>query len=102
MTEASRGRRRHGPAAAGTAGRWRLEQAKARFSALVRAARAGRAQHVTVHGKEAVVVLSAEAYRELIGRREWPTLHALLSNSPLRELQFEPPSERSPVREIEL
>lgn len=44
---------------------WRLEEAKARFSALVRAARDSGPQHVTLRGQPAVVVLSAEAYARL-------------------------------------
>jgi len=35
---------------------WKLQDAKAQFSELVRRARAGEPQHVTLHGKEAVVV----------------------------------------------
>src|SRR5438270_874857 len=35
---------------------WKLQDAKARFSEVVRRAQAGEPQHVTVHGKEAVVV----------------------------------------------
>ena len=35
---------------------WKLQDAKARFSELVRRARAGKPQHVTVHGKDAVIV----------------------------------------------
>jgi prevent-host-death family protein len=36
---------------------WKLQDAKARFSELVRRARAGEPQRVTLHGKEAVVVV---------------------------------------------
>jgi len=36
---------------------WKLQDAKARFSELVRLARTGEAQTVTVHGKEAVVLV---------------------------------------------
>jgi antitoxin Phd len=36
---------------------WKLQDAKARFSELVRQARAGAPQRVTVHGKDAVVVV---------------------------------------------
>lgn len=36
---------------------WKLQDAKARFSEVVRKARAGEPQHVTVHGKEAVMVV---------------------------------------------
>jgi antitoxin Phd len=35
---------------------WKLQEAKARFSEVVRRARAGEPQRVTVHGKEAVVI----------------------------------------------
>lgn len=41
---------------------WQLQDAKNRFSQVVRAARDGIPQWVTVHGKRAAVVLSAEAY----------------------------------------
>ena len=43
---------------------WQLQDAKNRFSQVVRAARDGVPQWVTVHGKRAAVVLSAEAYEE--------------------------------------
>ena len=36
---------------------WKLQDAKARFSELVRKARAGEPQEVTVHGEEAVIVV---------------------------------------------
>ena len=39
-----------------TANSWKLQDAKAQFSEVVRRARTGEPQHVTVHGKEAVVV----------------------------------------------
>jgi prevent-host-death family protein len=41
---------------------WKLQDAKARFSELVRRARAGKPQRVTVHGKDAVIVVDAERY----------------------------------------
>lgn len=36
---------------------WKLQDAKARFSEVVRCAREGEPQQVTVHGKEAVLVV---------------------------------------------
>jgi PHD/YefM family antitoxin component YafN of YafNO toxin-antitoxin module len=57
---------------------------------------------VTLHGKDAVVILSAEDYARLAPAAEQPSLHALLSRSPLRDLDFEHESVRSPVRDIEL
>jgi antitoxin Phd len=41
---------------------WKLQDAKARFSELVRQARSGEPQHVTVHGKDAVIVADAERF----------------------------------------
>lgn len=45
--------------------RWQLQDAKNRFSAVVKAAAGGAAQVVTVHGVPAAVVLSAQAYERL-------------------------------------
>jgi prevent-host-death family protein len=41
---------------------WKLQDAKARFSELVRKARAGSPQKVTIHGKDAVVVSDSERF----------------------------------------
>lgn len=41
---------------------WKLQDAKARFSELVRRAKAGEPQHVTVHGKEAVAVVDTARF----------------------------------------
>lgn len=46
--------------------RWQLQEAKNRFSAVVKAAAGGTAQVVTVHGEPAAVVLSAQAYERLL------------------------------------
>jgi len=45
-----------------TSNTWKLQDAKARFSELVRKARAGAPQKVTVHGKDAVVVADAKRF----------------------------------------
>jgi len=55
-----------------------------------------------LHGKDAVVILSAEAYRRLAPAAAQPSLHVLLFRSPLRDLDFEHGSVRSPVRDVEL
>jgi prevent-host-death family protein len=81
---------------------WKLQDAKAHFSQVVREARAKGPQRVTLHGKDAVVILSAEDYARLAPAAEQPSLHALLSRSPLRDLDFEHESVRSPVRDIVL
>jgi antitoxin Phd len=45
---------------------WKLEDAKARFSELVRRARSEGPQRVTVRGRDAVVVISAEELERLL------------------------------------
>lgn len=82
--------------------RWKLEDAKARFSELVRQARESGPQRVTVRRKDAVVVVSAEEYDRLVARAEQKTLYSLLANSPLRDLDFGEEGVKSPVREVEL
>ena len=44
---------------------WQLQEAKNRFSEVVKRAQSEGPQTVTVHGKPAAVVLSAEAYAAL-------------------------------------
>lgn len=44
---------------------WQLQAAKQRFSELVERARRDGPQLVTKHGRDAVVVVSVEEYREL-------------------------------------
>ncbi len=44
---------------------WQLQEAKNKFSQVVKQAQQGKAQYVTVHGKPAVVILSVEEYQKL-------------------------------------
>jgi prevent-host-death family protein len=46
---------------------WQVQEAKQRFSELVRRAQADGAQFVTRHGEEVVVVLDIAEYRKLSG-----------------------------------
>ena len=48
---------------------WQLQDAKARFSELVRRAREQGPQHVSVRGVPAVVVISEEQFAKLTGSR---------------------------------
>lgn len=82
--------------------RWKLEDAKARFSELVREARTRGPQRVTVYGRDAVVIVSTEEFDRLNARGEAPSLHGLLSNSPLRDLEFGETGVKWPVREVAL
>ena len=81
---------------------WKLAQAKANLSKVVRLAAAGRPQRVTVNGREAVVVVSTAEFERLNARGDAPTLHDLLSRSPLNRLQFEREPIAGPVRKVEI
>ncbi len=65
---------------------WKRQDAKAHFSQVVREAQQQGPQLVTLHGKDAVVVLSVRDYARLAPVAAQPSLHVLLSRSPLRDL----------------
>lgn len=81
---------------------WALQDAKARFSELVRRARGDGPQHVTVHGREEVVVISAEEFRRLKGARTGAALIAALQASPCPEIDIAPARAPMPVRDVTL
>jgi antitoxin Phd len=60
---------------------WKLQDAKARFSEVVRRARAGKPQQVTVHGKEAVVVVDPERFEIRAKPAVEPTLAGFVERS---------------------
>lgn len=76
--------RKHHPTKAGPA--WKLEDAKARFSEVVRLAKQGMPQHVSVRGRDAVVVLSAADYTRLAPAAAGRSLAALFADSPFARL----------------
>ena len=81
---------------------WPLQDAKARFSELVRRARSAGPQHVTVHGRAEVVVVSAEEFRRLKGERTGQALIDALQASPYRDVDIAPPRAVMPVRAVQL
>lgn len=83
-------------------GHWLLQDAKARFSELVRRVRSEGPQHVTVHGRDEVVVVSAEEFRRLKGERSGDALIAAMQASPSRDIDIEPKRDRMPVRGVDL
>lgn len=62
--------------------KWKLEDAKNRFSEVVRRARDEGPQVVTRHGRDAVVVMSVDEYRDLA---EPGDLVAFLAKSPFAD-----------------
>jgi prevent-host-death family protein len=80
---------------------WKLEDAKARFSEVVRLAEQGMPQRVSVRGREAVVILSAQAYARLAPAARG-SLAALFGEGPFTRLDSFDDAltrDRSPMRE---
>jgi prevent-host-death family protein len=83
-------------------GRWVLQDAKAKFSELVRRVHAEGPQHVTVHGRDEVVVIAAEEFRRLKGDVTGEALVAVMRQSPHRGTDIEPRRSKMPVRDVAL
>jgi prevent-host-death family protein len=81
---------------------WPLQDAKAKFSELVRRVKSDGPQHVTLHGREQVVVISAEEFRRLKAGESGQALIDVLQSSPYRDLTIEPARNSMPVRDISL
>ena len=79
-----------------------LQDAKARFSELVRKIRTDGPQHVTVHGRDEVVVIAAEEFRRLRGSVTGNALIEAMQASPHREIELEPGRAAMPVRDVSL
>ena len=60
---------------------WKLQDAKARFSEVVRMARAGAPQQVTVHGKKAVLVLDPTRFDVTPKHAAPPTMREFVEGS---------------------
>jgi prevent-host-death family protein len=83
-------------------GSWQLQEAKARFSEVVRLAKHQGPQHVTVHGREEVVVVGADEFRRLAGEHTGKALIAALQRSPHRSVSLQPSRSRMRVRDVDL
>jgi len=83
-------------------GHWKLQDAKARFSELVRRAHSEGPQHVTVHGRNEVVVIAAEEFRRLKGAQTGAAIFAAMQAMPHSEIDITPSPVLSPIRDIDL
>jgi len=83
-------------------GQWLLQDAKARFSELVRRVHSEGPQLVTVHGRDEVVVISANEFRRLRGDLTGEALIAAMQASPYRDIEIEPGRTPMPVRGVSL
>jgi prevent-host-death family protein len=79
---------------------WQIQDAKQRFSEVLRAAAAGEPQIVTRHGKEVAVVIDIDEYRRLRGRST--SFMAFLRADPIGDDNFEIARQSDLPREIDL
>ena len=79
---------------------WQVQEAKARFSALVRSAETGGPQTITVHGRRAAVVLSAGDYDRL--KRPQPSMAEFLRASSRVGMDLDIERDKSLPRDIDL
>ena len=79
---------------------WKLEDAKARFSEVVRKAQTEGVQRVTVRGREAVAVISIEELDRLLSDKPRKPLIEFMESLRLHELDLERPSDTG--RDVDL
>ncbi len=80
---------------------WTLQDAKARFSEVVRRSLAVGPQRVTRNGEDAVVVVAARDFDRLARRRS-QSLARLLRDSPLADVDLEISRPREAGRKVRL
>lgn len=97
QAELTRGKKATSGAAAG---RWKLQDAKARFSEVVRHACQDRPQRVTVRGHDAVVVMSVEEFDRLAPEKPRAPFVAFMESLHLDGLDLEREIDRG--RDVEL
>ena len=79
---------------------WQLQDAKNRFSAVVKTAEKGMPQVITVHGREKAVVLSTEAYQRLVQRKG--SLLTFFQQSPWAKTEIELSRSKDTGRDVDL
>jgi PHD/YefM family antitoxin component YafN of YafNO toxin-antitoxin module len=68
----------------------------------VRRVRTEGPQHVTVHGRDEVVIVAAEEFRRLQGELTGVALVSAMQASPYREIDLDRKRARMPVRDVPL
>jgi prevent-host-death family protein len=83
-------------------GRWSLQDAKTHLSQIVREAQRVGPQRVTLHGKDAAVIVGADEFDRLQNPLSGRDLVKMLAGSPLADVEFDRLTVRAKVRDIEL
>lgn len=79
---------------------WQLQEAKGKFSEVVKNAQSQGPQNITVHGEPVAVLISRRDYLKLIHPQ--PSFVELLRSSPLVGSGLDMTREQTPTRKIKL
>jgi prevent-host-death family protein len=82
--------------------RWPLQDAKAQLSEVVRQAMRRGPQRVTLHGRDAVVVVRAEDFDRMQQSVSGRDIVSALAASPLADVNFDRVTIKAPVRDVSL
>ncbi|QQN64338.1 type II toxin-antitoxin system Phd/YefM family antitoxin [Bradyrhizobium diazoefficiens] len=83
-------------------GRWSLQDAKTHLSQIVREAQRIGPQRVTLHGKDAAVIIAADEFERLQRPVSGRDIVTVLAKAPLADVEFERLTIKSKVRDVEL
>ncbi len=76
---------------------WPLQNAKAQFSELIRRAKNDGPQHVTVHGREEVVVITTEQFNRLQGVKTGMAIVEAMQACPDKDFNFGRQGDAMPI-----
>lgn len=79
---------------------WKLQDAKARLSEVVKDAKTLGPQTITLRGQAAVIVMSKEEYDKLVNPK--PSFVDFMRHSPLAKMQLDIKRDDSLTRDIDL
>ena len=77
---------------------WKLQEAKARLSELLKSAQREGPQQITVRGKQVAVILSRSDFDRLAANK--PSFVKFLQDSPLKGINLKIDRDKSPTREL--
>lgn len=78
--------------------KWQLQEAKNKFSEVVRKANEEGPQTVTKHGKESVIIVSVKEYKKM--KQPETDLIEFFQNSPLASVDLDIKRDKSPARNV--
>ena len=79
---------------------WQLQEAKAKFSEVVKLANREGPQEITMRGQPTAILISLKDFKKI--KEKKPSLVSLMRSSPLAGINLDLQRDQSPVRDIKL